>query len=73
MIKRFIKKAIIKAIKKRVLKKAYAMGDYKDATSFIVNAPIKEWRSRLWFIENISDESGFRCTDERVYQWLSHH
>lgn len=71
MIIRFIKRAIIKAIKKRVLKQTQRFGDYENVTSFIINAPMKEWRSRLWFIENISDGSGFCCTDEKLYQWLN--
>lgn len=71
MVIRFIKMAIIKAIKKRVLKQTQRFGDYENVTSFIINAPMKEWRSRLWFIENISDGAGFCCTDEKLYQWLN--
>lgn len=73
MIPKFIKAAIIKAIKKRVLKRTQQFGDYENATSFIINAPIKEWRSRLWLVENVGDGTDFCCTDEKLYQWLIRH
>lgn len=71
MILQFVKKAIIRAIKKRVLKRTQTYGDYEHVTSFIINAPMREWRSRLWFIENIDDGTNFCCTDEKLYQWLT--
>lgn len=70
MIPKFIRSAIIKAIKKRVLKRTQQFGDYEKATSFIINAPIKEWRSRLWLIENVDDGTGFCCTDENYISGL---
>lgn len=73
MIPKFIRSAIIKAIKKRVLKRTQQFGDYEKATSFIINAPIKEWRSRLWLVENVDDGTGYCCTDEKLYQWLIRH
>ena len=73
MIPKFIRSAIIKAIKKRVLKRTQQFGDYEKATSFIINAPIKEWRSRLWLVEIVDHGTGFCCTDEKLYQWLIRH
>lgn len=71
MIAQLVKKVFIKAIKKRVLKRTQLFGDYENATSFIINAPMREWRSRLWLVENVSDGVGFCCTDENVYRWLT--
>lgn len=71
MILQLVKKTIIRAIKKRVLKRTQAYGDHEHVISFIINAPMREWRSRLWFIENIDDGTGFCCTDEELYQWLT--
>lgn len=59
MVIRFIKRAIIKAIKKRVLKQTQRFGDYKNVTSFIINAPMKEWRSRLWLLKISQMEQAF--------------
>lgn len=70
MIPKFIKAVLIKAVKKRVLKSAQQFGDYENATSFVINAPMKEWRDRLWLIENVYNGTGW-CTDENLYQWLT--
>lgn len=61
----------IKRIKKRVLKRTYTSGGYKNAISFIINAPIKEWRDRLWLVENITDYMGECCIDEDIFRWLT--
>lgn len=71
MLKRLFKCVLIRRIKKRVLKRTQYFGDYENVTSFIINAPIKEWRSRLWLVENIDDGTGFCCTDEELYHWLT--
>lgn len=71
MIPEFIRKALIRAVKKRVLKRTQSDGDYENATSFVINAPIKEWRTRLWLVENIDDGVGGCCTDENLYRWLT--
>lgn len=70
MILQFIRTALIKVVKKRVLKRTQLYGGYEKATSFIISAPINEWRSRLWLVENVGDASE-PCTDEKIYQWLT--
>ena len=72
MIPQIIKKAIIKVIKRRVLKCTQSFGDYENATSFIINAPMREWKCRLWLIENVREIDGTCCTDETLYKWLTH-
>ncbi len=73
MLSGFIRKALVRAVKKRVLKRTQSYGDYETVTSFIINAPLTEWRRRLWLVENVDDGTGFCCTDEKLYQWLSGH
>lgn len=73
MLSGFIRKALVRAVKKRVLKRTQSYGDYETVTSFIINAPLTEWRRRLWLVENVDDGTGFCCTDEKLYQWLSCH
>ncbi len=70
MILKIIKRVIIRCIKKRVLKCTHTFGDYEMVTSFIIDAPMKEWKSRLWFIENVREPDCTCCTDESLYQWL---
>lgn len=70
MILKFIRRTIVKAIRKRVLKRTYAYRSHETAASFIFNAPLREWRDRLWIVENLSDGLG-PCTDEEIYQWLT--
>lgn len=71
MIRQIIKKHLVKALKKRVLKCTQRLGNHDDVISFITNAPLKEWRSRLWFVENIRETDGSCCTDEKLFQWLN--
>lgn len=69
-MKKLITKLFIRLIKKRVLKRTQQTGDYENATSFIINAPLKEWRNRLWLVENVRDDFGECCTDENTLKWL---
>jgi len=47
---KFIWKYLIRMIKMRVVKKMQPDGDYQKAVSFVINAPLKEWRIRLWCV-----------------------
>lgn len=68
---KLIKRLLLPVIKKRVLKVTQQFGDYETATSYIINAPLEQWRLRLWIVENIHYENGLPCTDESVYEWLT--
>lgn len=50
ILPKFVRKYLIRRIKMRVFKTTRPYGDYQKAVSFIVNAPLKEWRIRLWCV-----------------------
>lgn len=58
MIPKFIRNYLIRKIKMRVIKKIQPYSDYRKATSFVVNAPLKEWRIRLWGVTHFKDDCG---------------
>lgn len=69
-MKKLVTKLLIRLIKKRVLKRTQQTGGYEHVISFIINAPLKEWRVRLWLVENVRDDFGYCCTDEATLKWL---
>lgn len=71
---KFIRKYLIRMIKMRVVKKMQPNGDYQKAVSFVINAPLKEWRIRLWCVTHFKDEcgSGDESDWERLLDYLTH-
>lgn len=58
-IPKFLRRYLIRKIKMRVYKSIRPYDDYQQAISFITDAPIKEWRIRLWCVTHFKDESKF--------------
>lgn len=58
ILPKFIRKYLIRKIKMRVIKAIQPYGDYRKATSFIVNAPLNEWHIRLWCVTHFRNECG---------------
>lgn len=63
-----IRKYLIRKIKMRVYKEMRSNGDYEKAVSFIVNAPLSEWRIRFWCVTHYRDQFG--TGNERNWQEL---
>lgn len=70
-MKNLIKAILTRIVKKRVLKSTQQFGGYENATSYIINAPLNQWRLRLWIVEHIRHEDGRICTDESIYEWIT--
>ncbi|WP_270438356.1 hypothetical protein [Bacteroides bouchesdurhonensis] len=71
---KFIRKYLIKKIKMRVIEVTQPNGDYQKATSFIVDAPLSEWRIRLWCVTHYKNEygSGDESDWQNLLDYLTH-
>lgn len=49
---KFIKRLIIAHIKRRIYRKLGNPYLFAEATDFVLNAPMKEWRKRLWYVRH---------------------
>lgn len=64
----FMRKFLIKRIKMRVYNEVRSYGNYQEAVSFVVNAPLNEWHIRLWCVTHFRDDYG--TGNERDWQEL---
>lgn len=65
---KIIRKYLIRKIKMRVYKEVRSYGDYQKATSFVINAPLSEWRIRLWCVTHFKNQ--YDTGNERDWQEL---
>ena len=70
----FIRKYLIRKIKMQVIKITQPYGDYRKATSFVINAPLKEWRIRLWCVTHFKDDCGASNESDwqQLFDYLTH-
>lgn len=71
---KIIRKYLIKKIKMRVYKEIRSYGDYQEATSFVINAPLSEWRIRLWCVTHFRDEygTGYEGDWQKLLDYIIH-
>ena len=74
ILPKFLRKYLVRKIKMRVIKETQPYGDYQKAVSFIVNAPLKEWRIRLWCVTHFKDDcgTGNESDWQRLLDYLIH-
>lgn len=71
---KFIRKYLIRKIKMRVIKVIQPYGDYQKAVSFIIDAPLSEWRIRLWCVTHFQNEFGIGDESDwnKLLDYLTH-
>lgn len=71
---KFIRKYLIRKIKKHIFMAIQPYGDCEKAVSFVINAPLHEWRIRLWCVTHYKNEygSGDESDWNKLLDYLTH-